>query len=305
MNHSFSFVFSFWIQSPSYASVNILASGRNMGDGASSMSLPPLLERTIVDDSEAVVPRQHAKSARGGTSHVRRTGSARFGARSQLAAALNDTIYTEADVETVVTMAVMDMIGFSDCAAITPASDITLDRVYDYGAASSLYNGIGFDIYNQFNPEATFFLNNIHADTRVPEMQVRMLMLLLLLIVWPALSHSICHTSHLDQGDVFQFPVTPNVAEDVVFELPEPPCYADPTDLYYMPILEMASLIKSGAVSCVEVVQAFVDRLTEFNPYLGIVATPLYDQALATAAAHDALLANGTYVGPLMCIPFG
>jgi hypothetical protein len=57
-------------------------------------------------------------------------------ARVFLAAALNGTIYTEADVETAVTMAVMDMIGFSDYDAITPASDITLDRVYDYGAAT-------------------------------------------------------------------------------------------------------------------------------------------------------------------------
>jgi len=87
--------------------------------------------------------------------------------------------------------------------------------------------------------------------------------------------------------------------------LPPVPDYTGPTDLYHMPILDMAALIESQTVSCVEVVQAFIDRLTEFDPYLGIVATPLYDTALTTAASHDALLASGTYVSPLMCIPFG
>lgn len=72
-----------------------------------------------------------------------------------------------------------------------------------------------------------------------------------------------------------------------------------------MPILQIASLIQAGTVSCVEVVQAFIDRLEEFDPYLGIVATPLYDRALETAASHDTLLSSGTYLGPLMCIPFG
>lgn len=107
------------------------------------------------------------------------------------------------------------------------------------------------------------------------------------------------------KGDVFKFPESDNEPSEVAFDLPAPPAYTGPTDLYYMPILEMASLIESGTVSCVEVIQAFIDRLTEFDPYLGIVATPLYDTALTTAASHDALLANGTYVSPLMCIPFG
>lgn len=72
-----------------------------------------------------------------------------------------------------------------------------------------------------------------------------------------------------------------------------------------MPIVQIAALLRSGAVDCVTIVQAFVDRLAEFDPFLAIVITPLYDRALQTAAEHDALLASGTDLGALMCIPFG
>jgi len=40
-------------------------------------------------------------------------------------------------------------------------------------------------------------------------------------------------------------------------------------------------------------VQAFIDRLSDIDPYLGIVMHPLYDQALAMAADLDLKLKNG------------
>jgi hypothetical protein len=135
----------------------------------------------------------------------------------------------------------------------------------------------GWPIFYEYNPEAQFFLANAGDDSLVRDMQ----------------------------GDVFKFPETSNEPEDVVFTLLARPAYSDPSDLYYMPIMEMAALIEARTVSCVEVVQAFIDRLDEFDPYLGIVGTPLYDRALVTAASHDALLAAETYLGPMMCIPFG
>jgi hypothetical protein len=170
----------------------------------------------------------------------------------------------------------VDQIAFGDFAAVTPAVDQTISRVTDGGNAAR-FDVAGWPIFYEYNPEAQFFLANAGDDSLVRDMQ----------------------------GDVFQFPETSNEPEDVVFTLPAPPAYSGPSDLYYMPIMEIAALIETRTVSCVEVVQAFIDRLDEFDPYLGIVATPLYDRALVTAASHDLLLAAGTYLGPMMCIPFG
>lgn len=88
---------------------------------------------------------------------------------ASLESALNGTSTAE-EVDATVRDALVDQIGFSDFAEITPESDVTLARVSNGGAAQ--YNGIGFDIYKSYSPEAQFFLNNIAADTRVPEMQV-------------------------------------------------------------------------------------------------------------------------------------
>lgn len=173
--------------------------------------------------------------------------------------------------------ALTDQIAFQDFVEHTPAVDQTVARVQNNGQARRYDEAAGFAIYNDFNPEAQFYLANAGDDSLVRDMQ----------------------------GDVFTFPETSNGPGDVVFDLPDPPAYSGPSDLYHMTILNMASLIKNGVVSCVDVVQAFISRLQEFDPYLGIVATPMYETALDTAASHDALLAEGTYVGPLMCIPFG
>lgn len=89
-----------------------------------------------------------------------------------LATLQNDT-FTSEQVEEFVRDALINQIGFSDFAEITPSADVTLARVSN--GQASLYNGIGFDIYKSYSPEAAFFLNTIAADTRVPEMQVRAL----------------------------------------------------------------------------------------------------------------------------------
>lgn len=188
-----------------------------------------------------------------------------------------DSMYSEDDVHDFVYAELTAQIGFDDFVLHTPEVDQTVSRVQNAGQATRFDAPAGFNIYNEFNPEAQFYLANAGDDSLVRDMQ----------------------------GDVFQFPETSNEPSEVEFELPEPPPYESPSDLYYMPILSIASLLRNGDVSCVEVVQAFIDRLSEFDPYLGIVATPLYEEALATAAEHDELLARDTYISPLMCIPFG
>jgi len=167
-------------------------------------------------------------------------------------------------------------IAFGDFVAATPPGDQTIDRVSNDGRAIDM-DVAGMPIYHKYNPEPQFYLSNAGDDSLVRDMQ----------------------------GKIFKFPSTSNQPSDVLFALPDPPTYSSPSDLYHMPILEMASLIKNQVVTCTVVVQAFIDRLTEFDPYLGIIATPLYDTAKETAAAHDKLLKSGTYLGPLMCIPFG
>ncbi len=64
--------------------------------------------------------------------------------------------------------------------------------------------------------------------------------------------------------------------------------------------LALARLVREGEVSCVEVMQAHLDRIAEVNPQLNaIVALRDPDQLLAEAAAHDA----GPVWGPLHGLP--
>jgi hypothetical protein len=134
-------------------------------------------------------------------------------------------------------------------------------EVLDNDGRGLRYNQAGFPIYYTHNPEPAFHLANAGDDSLVRDMQ----------------------------GEVFQFPTESNEPQDVNFTLPPPPAYTGPSDLIYMPIKQIAALLRSGDVDCVTIVQTFIDRLTEFDPYLAIVTNPLYDRALATAASHQAL----------------
>ena len=57
-----------------------------------------------------------------------------------------------------------------------------------------------------------------------------------------------------------------------------------------------ADLVRRGEVTCTELVQWAIERIELLNPTLNAVITPLYDQALAAAAAPP--------TGPLAGIPF-
>lgn len=167
-------------------------------------------------------------------------------------------------------------IAFEDYMAATLPEDVSLD-VFDTSGRAQRYDTASFPIYNEYSPEPSFYLKNAHHDSLMRDMQ----------------------------GDIFQFPTEGNLPEDVTFTLPDPPAYSVPSDMYFMTILEIASLLRSGAVDCTTIVQTFIDRVAEFDPYLAIVVTPLYDRALTMAASHQELLNNGTDLGPLMCIPYG
>lgn len=187
-----------------------------------------------------------------------------------------ESLFTQEQVDKEIYDYVVEEIAFGDFADLTPTQDQVLSRVSNQGSAVD-YDVAGFPIYNEYNPEAQFYLANAGDDSLLRDMQ----------------------------GDGFQFPTTSNEPQDVTFTLTPPATFDNLSDLVYMPIKEIAYLIQNGNVTCVQVVQTFIDRLAEFDPYLGIVATPLYDRALEMAASHDVLLSEETYLGALMCIPFG
>lgn len=196
-------------------------------------------------------------------------------ANAELQAQLEGSVSAEMAVDMQFDLLVQE-IAFDDYVRTTPKKDQSLSRLLNSNSAQ-YYNKAGLPILERHNPEPAFYLKNADDDSLLRDMQ----------------------------GDVFQLPTTSNTFDEVLFSLPDPPAYSEPSDLYYMPILQIASLLRSGAVDCVTIVQAFIDRLQEFDPYLAIVITPLYERALGTAASHDQLLANGTDTGALMCIPFG
>jgi hypothetical protein len=185
--------------------------------------------------------------------------------------------FTEAQVQRKIYDKLVVELAYGDFDKVTPDAYKTVARLSNSGVAGR-YDAAGALIATKYNPEPGYYLSNAGDDSLLRDMQ----------------------------GDVFTFPEMSNEPDDVMFTLPEPPpAYKTPSDLYYKTIMELAALIKSKTVSCVTLVKAFIDRLDEFDRYLGIVATPLYERALKIAAEHDDLIAKGTYMGPLMCIPFG
>jgi Asp-tRNA(Asn)/Glu-tRNA(Gln) amidotransferase A subunit family amidase len=77
---------------------------------------------------------------------------------------------------------------------------------------------------------------------------------------------------------------------------------AEPT---FLTIPELGSLLRSRAVSSVELTRHFLDRLERLGPTYNAVVTVLRDQALAEARARDEELAAGKARGPLHGIPYG
>jgi Asp-tRNA(Asn)/Glu-tRNA(Gln) amidotransferase A subunit family amidase len=74
-------------------------------------------------------------------------------------------------------------------------------------------------------------------------------------------------------------------------------------DAAWMSIGELAQALEHRHVSCVEIVQALLDRTRQLDPTLNSYITLLADSALAEAKAVDAEIAKGRYRGPLHGIP--
>lgn len=92
---------------------------------------------------------------------------------------------------------------------------------------------------------------------------------------------------------------------DGAVELPAMARPDDLEDLAFADIRELASLIKSRKLSCLELTDMFLARLERLDQKLLCVVTMMADSARKRATELDALLEQGTWLGPLHGIPYG
>jgi len=95
---------------------------------------------------------------------------------------------------------------------------------------------------------------------------------------------------------------TPKIAWKIPSGIQKP---AREADLAFMSIPELASLIRSGEISCVALTQFFLNRLKKYDPQLHCVVTLTESYAIERARLMDAELAHGTDRGILHGIPYG
>src|ERR1017187_3919269 len=87
--------------------------------------------------------------------------------------------------------------------------------------------------------------------------------------------------------------------------LPKIKLPANPDDLAFYSVGELAALIKSRQITAEKLTQIYLDRLKKFGPRLECVVTLTEDLALAQARRADREIAGGKYRGPLHGIPYG
>ncbi|MEW4569182.1 amidase [Tautonia sp. JC769] len=94
-----------------------------------------------------------------------------------------------------------------------------------------------------------------------------------------------------------------NQAEPTEWHAPERP--GSDEDLAFLPVTELAGLVRSRKVSSVELTELYLDRLRRFDPMLKCVVTLTEATAREQARRADDELAAGHYRGPLHGIPWG
>ncbi|MDX1567776.1 MAG: amidase, partial [Longimicrobiales bacterium] len=80
---------------------------------------------------------------------------------------------------------------------------------------------------------------------------------------------------------------------------------ASDTELAFLPVTDLAALLRSGQVTSMELTELFLDRLRRHGPALECVVTLTGDLAREQAARADEELARGEDRGPLHGIPWG
>jgi len=76
-------------------------------------------------------------------------------------------------------------------------------------------------------------------------------------------------------------------------------------DLAFLPVTELAALIRKRQITSTALTKLYLTRLKKYDPALHCVITLTEETALKQAAAADAEIAAGRYRGPLHGIPWG
>ena len=76
------------------------------------------------------------------------------------------------------------------------------------------------------------------------------------------------------------------------------------TELHDLSIAELSRLIAARKVSPVEVVEALIQRVEQYDAQLHAFITPTFDLARRQARAAEAAIVSGQSRGPLHGIPF-
>jgi Asp-tRNA(Asn)/Glu-tRNA(Gln) amidotransferase A subunit family amidase len=79
----------------------------------------------------------------------------------------------------------------------------------------------------------------------------------------------------------------------------------DLDDLAFLPVTELAELIRRRKVTSTQLTQMYLARLKKYDPVLKCVITLTEERALRQAKAADEEIARGHYRGPLHGIPWG
>lgn len=80
---------------------------------------------------------------------------------------------------------------------------------------------------------------------------------------------------------------------------------ADPTELAFLPVTDLAELLRTRKVTSTELTRLYLDRLKRHGPGLQCVVTLTEERALNQARAADEEILDGKYRGPLHGIPWG
>jgi hypothetical protein len=79
----------------------------------------------------------------------------------------------------------------------------------------------------------------------------------------------------------------------------------DDEDLAFMPVTELAALLRTRQLTSVELTRLYIGRLKRFNELVNCVVTLTEDVAIKQAERADREIAAGHYRGPLHGIPWG
>jgi len=102
-----------------------------------------------------------------------------------------------------------------------------------------------------------------------------------------------------------KIPDVPDNQDGASAELPAPERPSTSTDLAYAGVAQLASLLRAGEVTSVELTELYLQRLKAYDDELHAVISYTEDRAMEAARQADKEIASGNWRGPLHGIPYG